>query len=760
MLYNGIEKNVIFTISSLNYLHYALTVRSSFLKHNSNYSFVIFIVDEIQNKEILDEIRRFVSEGVDIRFLGEIKSSVPEFSINEFVIKYNITEANTAIKPYCMKYFFNKGYSKVIYIDPDIKFYSSISKLDRLFSEYDVIMTPHMTSPYPDDEKMQNAQVIMQAGIYNCGFIAAKNTVNGNNLASFWAKQLYAKCFIDPHNGLFTDQKWADWFPSLFDKVHILKDQGYNAAYWNLHERKIFKKEDAWYANDDELVFYHFSGLNKNETHNISRHQNRYCLSDFADTDLSELFCDYVDDVNSRKADVFASTPYYFNYIPSTSIEIKDRYRVPFAKKLSKYKVIMYASDPSRKFRTVFTYAKILYRNYRISNLFELLLGYREKKAIDGVNLIGYFDEAHSIGEVGRNFIRKMYATGIAFALYNIESGASKIPQVEQAEFAEYMVKKLPYMNNVFIVNADALPVVYKNRPELFKGRHNAGIWFWEFETGFQKYAPAHKYLDEVIVYSDHVLKGISGYLPKDCAISKKTYPFDGYDKELIPSSEILDKYGISDGGFRLFFNFDYNSSYDRKNPEAILYAYAKAFANIADVSLIIKTSNEENSPENREKLQNLILNLNLSGKIRLVSEILSKNEMLSLINACDAYISLHRAEGLGLGMMDAMNLGKPVIATNYGGNTDFMTTKNSIPINYKMVKANTTFDAYRDVEEWAEADIDQAADALLMLYNNENLRKSIGEEAKSDIAEKYADQKFQLELYDSFSQWISKTKK
>ena len=105
--------------------------------------------------------------------------------------------------------------------------------------------------------------------------------------------------------------------------------------------------------------------------------------------------------------------------------------------------------------------------------------------------------------------------------------------------------------------------------------------------------------------------------------------------------------------------------------------------------------------------------------KIHLFTDTLSKNDLLSLIASCDCYVSLHRSEGYGLTIAEAMCAGKPVIATNYGGNTDFMTINNSFPVSYTLVELDKNYGAYEKGNVWAEPDIDNAAQLMKKVLEN-----------------------------------------
>jgi glycosyltransferase involved in cell wall biosynthesis len=178
--------------------------------------------------------------------------------------------------------------------------------------------------------------------------------------------------------------------------------------------------------------------------------------------------------------------------------------------------------------------------------------------------------------------------------------------------------------------------------------------------------------------------------------------------------------YNLPEKKFLFLFVFDFNSHLDRKNPVAILDAFVRAFPeNNKDVGLVLKVMNADNQNFKWISFQRLVKR---DPRIILIEETLDRPDVLGLINACDAYVSLHRGEGFGRTLAEAMLYGKPVIATNYSGNVDFMMKGLSYPVDYTLQRIPR--DAYPFLEltdgaEWAEPDIDDAAMKMQDAYRD-----------------------------------------
>lgn len=255
---------VFFTICSKNLLGYAKTWTQSVKKHHPDSDVFVFLADRLLGpEEGLEEL--------NIITLEEHGGSV----YRDMMFKYNITEFNTSIKPFCFLYLFEKYQrgADVVYMDPDTWVYSPLVEMKELFaSGADCVLTPHMTEPMGFGDLSDRS--LLRYGTYNFGFVAIKNTDANEEVVCWWADELKEHCVIDFENGLFVDQKYGDLFPSFFAKAGILRHPGYNIAYWNLFSRTLLReKNNEITVNGESLRFLHFSGASmERDTAVISRH--------------------------------------------------------------------------------------------------------------------------------------------------------------------------------------------------------------------------------------------------------------------------------------------------------------------------------------------------------------------------------------------------------------------------------------------------------------------------------------------------------
>lgn len=366
----------------------------------------------------------------------------------------------------------------------------------------------------------------------------------------------------------------------------------------------------------------------------------------------------------------------------------------------------------------------------------------KRKLRNDGICLAFDVFQLTSFSQVGRDFVDMLSKTSIPFEVFNTDLGIENgtyIQKFEQEKYSKYLT---PVIRQEKVITFTVWPLAKS------KKFTNIIVPFYEFETGFNRIFPeAFKRIDYAIPTSDFCTTLFTDIAPSSVLVKKIRYPFVPRVNTLTPRNEIRAKYSIQSSSFVAIYNFSYGSSYERKNPIAVLRAFSKAFSTLKNTYLIIKTSHSACAPEKVEHLNSMIRELSLLNQVIIIDEHLSHEELLNLLAAADVYISLHRGEGLGLGMLEAMSVGTPVVCTNYGGNLDFCKPDTAFLVNYKMRPCNDDFYAYRFVKEWAEPDVNQAADYLRQIYENPDLGKAKAAAAKAFIEDFYSAQNFEKDI-------------
>lgn len=185
---------------------------------------------------------------------------------DQWLFGHDIVEACTAVKGRAMQHILSSPTcAKVVYFDPDIVVFNSMTPVIDLLDDHAIVLTPHQTDPDSAEYRSairDNEMASLQYGIFNLGFIAVSNNSEGRRFAGWWADRLDDWCHDRLDLGLFVDQKWCNLIPCFFDGVHVLRDPGYNVASWNLSQRKMkFDEDGTALINNHPLRFYHFTKL-------------------------------------------------------------------------------------------------------------------------------------------------------------------------------------------------------------------------------------------------------------------------------------------------------------------------------------------------------------------------------------------------------------------------------------------------------------------------------------------------------------------
>ena len=313
---------IAYTLCSVNYFAQAHTLGESLQRLNPDIKFVIGVVDKLDDKD-LDES---ILPPFDLLEVHRI--SIEDFA--EMCDRYDITELNTAVKPYYMKYFFDTyaDAEAVIYFDPDIIIYDDLSELKANLRQHNIVLTPHLTTPY-DDDKWQSENDLVKTGIYNLGFIGVGRSDESIHFVEWWMEKLKCGAKIDLCDGLFTDQHWIDLVPIFFEDAHIDYDLGYNVAYWNLHERCFSNENGTWRINNEfDLHFFHYSGYSPFKPEVVSKYQDRIHFNERPD--IVPLFEIY-------KKSLLGNHQEYWQTIPCFYIKPRKIYRFLRVRKIFKF---------------------------------------------------------------------------------------------------------------------------------------------------------------------------------------------------------------------------------------------------------------------------------------------------------------------------------------------------------------------------------------------------------------------------------------
>jgi len=742
----------------------------------------------------------------------------------------------------------------------------------------------------------------------------------------WWQQRLYDHCVVDLPRGLFVDQRWIDLAPGMFERVAIVRDAGYNVAYWNLSHRVVSRLEEEYKVSGSPLSFFHFSGYDPEQPHNLSRHQSRFTvetlpagarhlLSAYREdllvagyldckawpyafgvfrngTRIPDLarpihheapeLVDSIDDpfsddgfrafteqwnspvqdqngavtgisrlayriyrtrtdVQSAMPDIFGghyrafvewilgtgrvehglgdvflttmaegigtcrdhqvarpwpetSMPNGFSKEPDGNGSGASRLRLTrlaaaiydARPELQRYFPDPCGNDSARFLVWLLTYGrkehylspthlaplKAQWRSV-VAGLphwwtrahYELVLramaasvhiraslkrlpvrqarstgkysASKEESAIAlvdaespgvgeyGVNLVGYF---HSETGIGQSVRAARLALQIARVPLSLRCAPDSGPSRKQDTSAGPMSSVFPYSTNLFYVNADQTTVVRKSLGEQFyRRRTNIGFWVWELDEFPEKWQGHLAMYEEIWTPSTFCRDAIG----RKARIPVLCFPYSV--APVVGAGMDRDYFGLARDKFLFLTAFDVLSVPERKNPLAAIRAFAKAFGSNSDCQMIVKVNHAQAGAKYVEMLRKECGN----GSIVIFDSTLGREEMNALTNCVDCVVSLHRSEGFGLLIAEAMYLGKPVIVTNYSGNTDFTRPENSMLVDYRMIPVGRDCAPYNPTSRWADPDVDHAANHMRTIVRDKDLRVRLSDAGRQFIRER-----------------------
>ena len=329
-----------------------------------------------------------------------------------------------------------------------------------------------------------------------------------------------------------------------------------------------------------------------------------------------------------------------------------------------------------------------------------------EDRKPGGVNLIGYLDRASGLGEAARDLGTAFEAAGLEVS--RVALGGTTSPLADQAPECS---QALRYDTNVIVVTAEQFSRV---RDQLgvdpYDGRRTIGYWFWELDTPSELARAAAPLVDEIWVASAFAEDTFADRLGRPVRRVPLPRP------ELVPSGKSRADLGLDEGRFTFLCSFDLLSDVVRKNPVGVVEAFTAAFAPDEGPILVIKSINGQRRWDDIERVR-----IAAGGRpdIRFWDENLDRGDQLALIRAADCLASLHRSEGLGMQLLEAMALDTVVLATGYSGPADFLDPAWSEVIPFTLAPIGRGSAAYPRDGRWAEPDLEAAAQAMARLAHD-----------------------------------------
>lgn len=750
------------TIIARNYIAQARVLARSFFEHHPDGQFTVLVIDADE------KFLRETDESFELVGPADIGLSGREF--HRMAILYDVMELATAVKPWLLKALLARGRGPVIYLDPDIEIFEALDDISELAQEHSIVLTPHTLSPLAHDGIEPGETTLLLAGMFNLGFIGVGE--RALPFLDWWAERLSRSGHVDPAQGQFVDQRWVDYVPSLFEHT-ILRDPACNVAHWNLESRRFALVDGAYRVDGRPLRFFHYSGFDPQKPHLLSKflgpqprillsshptlrkicgeYREKLLAADYRAAKAERYGFDLADGLRLTKPMRYAyarelhraetedvpEPPNPFEDGPETFLSWLNEPDHEAAPDLTRFLAALHAGrddlrsrfpdprwvDAERYLEWVST---VGWSEERIPP--ELLPGHQEtamanvKPTVGGVNVAGYFRAEAGVGQAARHVLVGLDHAAIPYSTFAYDQTRSR----QSHAFTES--GETTYDVNIICVNADQLfSFGHDVGPGFFRDQHSIGIWWWEVARFPERFHGAFGLVNEVWVGSDFARRAIAAETDKPVF----TIPLG---IELPDPTPTLSRAELGlPKGFLFLFSFDFDSRFQRKNPLAAVEAFKQAFEPGEGPTLFLKTINGDRNLRDLERLRFAIAD---RDDIVLKDGYLSAKETAALTATCDCYVSLHRSEGFGLTMAEAMAHGKPVIATGYSGNLEFMTAETSRLVPYRLTPIPKGIDPYPAGTEWADPDVGAAAELMRELHDDPEEAAELGRRAREHVSE------------------------
>lgn len=773
------------TIVARNYLAQAQVLVDSFRTHHPDGTFDVVLIDDPATE-------RPVMDGADILMLDEI-GLAPE-DLSRMAATYELIELATAVKPWALLSLLDRGYDHAVYFDPDISIERTIGELPVLAREHSIVLTPHLTEPMPRDGGAPSEQAIMLSGTYNLGFIGVGDTADGRAMLEWWRTRLRSDSVVDVANGYFTDQRFIDLVPGLFEHV-LVKDPSWNAAYWNLATRPLSRDADGRILiSGRPPTFIHYSGYSPEKPHLLSKHQGPAPRLKLSEDPLLRELCDGYGARLKRHGFIQRQADFTppFTTVDGVRLDAltKRLIRAELARRdrgeasdlalgrSSGLRLDEWLDSPAKygRFPWLTRYLEALYLSR--PDLRKAYPGVRAGRVAGYLKWVKQFGVAKgSVPQERLDAGRRLAADpdrallsrrpepakdsaprhGVEVAGYftaDLGLGESGRQFVTSLELSGLPVSTTTYSRTLsrlgapwqdrspspgsrndtalICVNADQLSLFSKDAgPAYLEGRYRIGLWFWELDDFPKRMQKSAGLLDEIWVCSEFNRAAIAAHTDVPVVVVPHPAHAPSFSDVTVDEAPVDDLYTY-------LFVFDYLSVFDRKNPAGLVEAYLRAHPEPGDARLVIKTINGSKQQQDRERLRYAV-----AGRpdIVLIDRYLSRPELDYLMHRADCYVSLHRSEGFGQTLAEMMAIGKPVIATGYSGNLEFTRPENAYLVPYTKVGVPVGADPYPTTAQWADPDLDEAARLMRHVREHPEEAKERGRLAAHTIAEEFSNE-------------------
>ena len=680
-------------------------------------------------------------------------------------------------RPLVVRRLLEDGAERVLVLPPDAEVLGPLAALDAALDAHSAVLVPRVLGALPADGERPDARDLLDAGEIDDEVVGVNADETGRALVDWWADRAReaasdAAVLADAPEEASGSRLVASPLGAAlraFPGVHRLEDPAIDVSYWNLHERPLagarlmrwqgFRADRPWWLSDrgsrtlvlDDPELSDRAGLRAaalreagwipeaegagtgRELPNGLVWEKRLRQLHAQALDAGEDFGDLYSPAGAQAFAAWLTEP-----APEGAAAGVNRYA---------FHVWRERRDVREAFRDLDTadghaFVNWLWQHGRVElGLEETLLPMlpaelaAQGRLAPPVLVTGYLRGNLGLGAAARGYATALQRAGVPVATATIvpdppveRRAGAPLPPIPERAFAELELPDgVEPEVNLLVVNAYQVQAfAEKVGADQLRSRYTIGQWAWETDKVPAYWDGAYEFVDELWVYSRYVAENLARAADPGVPVVVVPLPVEAPEpgRATVPFA-LPDRY-------LFLFAFDYFSTLERKNPVGLVEAFRRAFEPGEGPILVLKTLNADHRPHERERLRYAI-----GGRddVVVVDETLEAGEMAALLARADCVVSLHRAEGFGLLPAEAMALGKPVIATGFSGNTDFMTPANSYLVDWQLTQVGPNAEHYPEDGTWAEPSIEHAATLMREVWSDPEAARARGARARAEVA-------------------------
>jgi len=660
------------------------------------------------------------------------------------------------------------GAGAAVYVAPEVRLYAALEPLWHALRDHEVVVFRRAVA-LPDDAKLPDDAALLRDGRVSTAMVAVRDTPGARRFLDWWMRRVAEEARTP----------WLDLALERFEEVGECRDPGCAVSFWNLHERRLHGDADSPLVDSEPLRFVDYAGFRPDRPYWLSDAGTRVLVVD--NPVLSELCGAHADALrgagwapprrdlagaarlgNSQRVDhlvrvlwerAVAAGEDFGDPLSEAPADAFVEWMRGAAERggtagVNRYLFAAYGTRPDLQEafpdldgadgEKLVAWA---WEHGRREVIGELLppvpdLARFASPSHLGVNVIGYLGETLGLAEAARLYVSGLMAAGVPVSTtavtpdLPVDDSAATIERYGSGSYADLRAEDEPVFN-LACLNGDHLAELLRTQGDgILGGRPTIGQWGWETDVLPPSWIPAFDVVDEVWVYSRFMAENLGRLVPMPVVVVPPAVVAPEFSRDALTIAR--------DDRFTFLFMLDLFSTLRRKNPLGLVEAFIRAFAAGEGPRLIVKTINARFRPQAAEELRYAAGG---HPDVEFVDEYLEPAQKAALLARADCYVSLHRSEGFGLPLAEAMALGTPVIATGYSGNTDFATPFNSYLVDSTPTDVGPDCEIYPPHGTWADPDLDHAAELMRRVWQRPDEAAGRARRAQAEIHRDYAPQ-------------------